>query len=529
MNAKRIIAPDMRRALKLVREQLGDDAVILQNKTIAEGVELIATTEKIGALVANLEPKQKSQELSPTTNDDQSQEESLRAPANPPASPHKRIRGSVRKLGKLERFVKASAEPTETDVQVNTDKSSEFAKVLAKATKEVPESMDQSLQRVASEGKDTAAERYDLKQLPVSEPEVNPQTPSTVADEVSTNRHNLASQQESSAGYELAIGALQDEVALLRALLMSQSAEQQWSYFQYAEPLRAHLLQKLIQVGFDAHLAKQWVLSCEPEPEKGLKYAWRSLLNQIVLQLPVTGPGVFSSSEALALLGPTGAGKTATICKLATLYVLESGLKDLAVISTDAFRMGATDELSRLCQILEIPLHVVDGHEQLAQLLTHYSGQRKVLIDTAGLVSSDGAWSLQCKTLLEASQNIKHLLVLATTHQLQVHQKAIEDYGQLPLQGCVLTKLDECERLAESLNAVIQSQLPVAYVTKGMCLTEDLLVADRLSLVKSAFETKTNSDMDPVMMAQCFESLSVDLNQKQRGRATTPVGFGVQG
>jgi flagellar biosynthesis protein FlhF len=223
--------------------------------------------------------------------------------------------------------------------------------------------------------------------------------------------------------------------------------------------------------------------------------------------LPVATEGLFKHHDAVALVGPTGAGKTATIGKLAAAFVLNGKAQDLAIISTDAYRIGAQDQLRTLCDILGVPLTMVDDHLSLRRALERYSGRRKVLVDTAGLTQQDDAWRLQLKELESCCQKVANYMVVSTTNQLAVHVKALQEYASLPLAGCILTKLDECGRLGDSLSAVIQAQLPIAFTTSGMRIPEDLDCADGLKLIKQSLAGSLGDACDPVLAQSCFQEL----------------------
>ena len=112
---------------------------------------------------------------------------------------------------------------------------------------------------------------------------------------------------------------------------------------------------------------------------------------------------------------------------------------------------------------------------------------------------------MQLAELASCQQRVKHYLVVSATHQYAVHAKALADYHSLSVSGCVLTKLDESARLGDSLSAIIQANLPVAYVTTGIRIPDDVRRADALPLIKQALLSVRDTALDPDSLTACFD------------------------
>lgn len=188
----------------------------------------------------------------------------------------------------------------------------------------------------------------------------------------------------------------------------------------------------------------------------------------------------------IAFVGATGVGKTTTIGKLAARYVLQHGSSGLALVTTDCFRIAAHEQLKTFGRILDVPVRVVDENHNLDEVLMSLRGKRLVLIDTAGMNANDPEGVQQKQMLASVSVRLKKLLVLSCSSQRQLIEKAWSNYQELDLNACVLTKLDESGSLGDALSLAVEKRLPVAYITDGQKIPDDLIVAQRQDLVSRA-------------------------------------------
>jgi flagellar biosynthesis protein FlhF len=215
-------------------------------------------------------------------------------------------------------------------------------------------------------------------------------------------------------------------------------------------------------------------------------------LANLAHQLPVIGRDVVDQGGVFAFVGPTGAGKTTTIGKLAARYVLQHGADKVALITTDTYRIAAHDQLRSLARILRVPVRVVDETNPLDSVLRSLRHCSLVLIDTAGFRHGDPHLKAQLRTLAE-QQQIKTFLVMSCNSQAQMLKASVHAYGAASLQGCILTKLDETASIGEALGVAIQNRLPVVYTTDGQDIPKHLEVARAHQLVsKAAALLKTN-------------------------------------
>jgi flagellar biosynthesis protein FlhF len=176
----------------------------------------------------------------------------------------------------------------------------------------------------------------------------------------------------------------------------------------------------------------------------------------------------------IALVGPTGVGKTTTLAKLAARYADKFDLRDIALVTTDCFRIGAREQLFTYGQLLGVPVFTAQNREELEQVLAKLSQRKLVLIDTAGMGPRDTRLAAQFSVLEAARASLRTYLVLAANAQPADLQDVVKQFRATPLSGAILTKVDEAARLGGALSTVIRHKLPVAYITDGQKVPEDI-------------------------------------------------------
>ncbi|MBO0366371.1 flagellar biosynthesis protein FlhF [Pseudomonas putida] len=299
--------------------------------------------------------------------------------------------------------------------------------------------------------------------------------------------------------------AMRSELSGLRELLEVQLGSLAWSQLQGSKPLQANLWRRLQRVGLTGALARE-LLDLTGEIDEP-RQAWRMILAHLARMIDVPEIEPIEEGGVIAMVGPAGMGKTTTLAKLAARYVLKYGAQNLALVSMDSFRIGAQEQLKTLGRILNVSVTYVDPGESLAQALEPLLRKRVVLIDTAGLQASDPALRMQLETLAGRGIASKNYLVLATTSQKQVLTAAYHSYKRCGLAGCILTKLDETACLGEVLSLAISHELPVAYLTDGPRIPDDLHLPRKHQLVSRAVSVQMQEDPSEEAMADMFADL----------------------
>ena len=179
----------------------------------------------------------------------------------------------------------------------------------------------------------------------------------------------------------------------------------------------------------------------------------------------------------IALVGPTGVGKTTTIAKIAAQYLRDYS-HSIAMITIDTYRIAAVEQLKVYGEIMRIPVEVVVSPAQLTAALEKHGDKELILIDTAGRSPRDSVCIEDLATYFTADDNIeKHLVLSAATRESELLE-AIKQFNILDIDRTIFTKIDECSHLGVLLNIQLQNPSPLSYIANGQRVPEDLLDTD---------------------------------------------------
>ncbi len=403
MKIKRYFAADMRQAIRMVREEQGPDAVILSNRKVDGGVEIVAAVDYDETLVHKM-------------------------------------------AGSEERAAPAAVKPVPAPAGVN----GEFAAAVAASLHK----------REAAAVAAVAAP---------AEPIVAPAAPArreTVKIEWSQDP---------------ALLAMREEIKTLRGMLEGQLTGMAWREQSMRHPARAKLLQRLMQLGLAPALCRE--LADKVSYEGDDEHHWRYALGLLARRISVTEDDILTRGGVVALVGPTGVGKTTTVAKLAARFILRHGANRVALVTTDSFRIGAHQQLRTYGRLLNVPVHVANDAAELRTVLDGLRDKQLVLIDTAGVSQRDLRLAEQLKLLHSGAPRVRNYLVLSATAQRAALEESVQAFRNTDIAGCILTKVDETAGLGEALSVIAQQQLPVAYVSDGQRVPEDLHPARANKLV----------------------------------------------
>ena len=257
-------------------------------------------------------------------------------------------------------------------------------------------------------------------------------------------------------------------------------------------PVRATALDLMDEYGFDAGLARDVAMQIPLETEahrgRGL------MLGLISRKLPIAPVDPLEEGGVIALVGPTGAGKTTTIAKLASRFAEKHAPRDVALVTTDTTRIGAREQLYGYGRQLGIAVHEANSGTDLDQLLERLKDYKLVLIDTAGLGPRDRALAAQLQWL-RAARQVRTLLVLPANTSFGDMDEVVRRFGAANLQGLVLSKLDETGRFGNALSVAVDHALPITWVTDGQDVPEDLHRASAANLVLRLEDLRRAADM----------------------------------
>ncbi|QEZ44314.1 flagellar biosynthesis protein FlhF [Cupriavidus oxalaticus] len=298
-----------------------------------------------------------------------------------------------------------------------------------------------------------------------------------------------------------AIGDLRGELQSMRALLERQLAgignapTAAGHGVAASDPLRESLFEWMVGAGFSGQLARTLLARLPLGYDRPAAMTW--IRKELASKVPVLGDEdhLFAQGGVLALIGPTGVGKTTTTAKLAARFVLRHGADKLALLTTDSFRIGAHEQLRIYGDILGVPVHAVKDAADLRFALAAMKDKHLVIIDTVGMSQRDRSLSEQIAMLAGVPAPVQRVLLLngashGDTLNEVVHayrHDAAPDGGGI--DGCIISKLDEATHLGSVLDVVIRHRLPVFYASTGQRVPEHLELASSTALVERAFLT----------------------------------------
>lgn len=445
MKIKRFVAKNMREAIRQVREEQGPDAVILSNRRTADGIEVVAAVDYDAALVR------------------QSQR---RADAEGAASP---VAGAADDLG--------------TDAMPAADPGSADA-ALAILFDDPPRKP-----RSGSVVKATTAEAAASPARPAVAVAVAPPA-AVVPATVPVSEFQM----------------LKDELGGLRQTLETRLAALAWNSLRQNQPRRYAVLQALSELGIVPAVARG--IADELPETAGAERARFLPLGFLARRIPVTSTDMILDGGIIALVGPTGVGKTTTLAKLAARFAEVHGTRDIALVATDHYRIGAQEQLYTYGRLLGVTVHIVTPQLPLAATLERLSDRRLVLVDTVGMSPRDPAVDGQIAELAGAHPDLKALLMLAANCQAEDQLEVARRFGAAHLSGCIISKVDETARIGGAMSVAIQRQLPIAYFTDGQRVPEDLHVAraDQLVIRAMQLSRRCAAPPDDEMLALMHEA-----------------------
>lgn len=240
------------------------------------------------------------------------------------------------------------------------------------------------------------------------------------------------------------------------------------------------LYRRLVARDIPKDLAQELIresLSMLPQHEwNNVPILWKNLQSVITRQIITVEPWQFDEGQKIVtLIGPTGVGKTTTIAKLAANFALVSG-RNVGLITVDTYRIAAVEQLRTYAEIIGVPLEVAYNPRELRNAVTRLHDRDLILIDTAGRSQNNYLQMAELKTYLEGIDVEIHLVVSATTKVEDVNE-IIRIFGQLSVDRVIITKLDETNSHGVILHSCVRAGVPLAFVTNGQGVPEDIEVA----------------------------------------------------
>ena len=441
MGPQKFYAASTAEGLRMVREKMGSDALILSSRDTDDGVEIVAISPDALAFIAN-----QRNALSPT-------------PVKPGPSP-------------LARFTEEFGSPLNDDWANPTP---------------APEA--------ASEAKAPEA----------------PTTPEST---------NVAKSPPSSAAPAPAeMDKIYGEIESVKKLLQSQVAGNYWSEVQQRATGIAEITKAMLTAGFSPKLVSDLIQELD-QTEPDTKVLQEQVQNHLEARIQVVNPmDMFDAGGVFAFIGPTGVGKTTTVAKVAARCILRYGRDEVALLSTDTYRIGAQEQLKVFAKILGLPIISLRDSEDLSAKISDLSPRKIILLDTAGVNQRDSLMLEQSQLIQNGSRTAHRILVMSATTDLRtqedvimlnrqaIQQTATDGHGDT-FFGAIVTKIDEAALVGPVVDCLIRHDLPVLFLSNGQRVPEDLSQANAAYMAHRAMRPRhlgTNldvtDDLVPSLMA----------------------------
>jgi flagellar biosynthesis protein FlhF len=509
MKIIRHTARDMRQALRGVREQLGEDAVILSSRRTGEGVEVTAAIDFDAATLESggfaapsappaASPARPAAALSPTalalttpragkTNKIEPAatfrqvvpEAAQPMPPNPEPAPSYDALASIASLSNSQPGYDADWISHAAREAVAEHVATPRAPVLAPAVQAAAAARTAPVARAATAHPAPPSYSTVAADDPVTEVREATLTPLASSEVAAT----FAEFRAPAATAPAATEAMGNELKTLRRMLETQLAHLAWNDLTRRAPVHTEILRELTEIGITQDLAEHLVRQLPEDTE--LTFARRFAIAGLSQYLKVTGDHWLDDGGRVAFAGATGVGKTTTLAKIAVRWVLRHGPRDIALVAADSVRLGAQDQLQSLAQMLGVPVYTPEKFDQLPSLLARLN-ERLILIDTPGSSVRDPQLAGRLAVLSNSASKLETALVLAASTQAGAIEEAVKHFAPANPSCCVLTKLDEAASLGGVLSVLVRARLPVSYMSEGQRVPEDLRPARALELVSAA-------------------------------------------
>lgn len=512
MNVQRFTGRTSRDAMLKLRQALGDDAVVLSTKPCDEGIEMLAMAPHALAAVEQRMSSSRAAAPAPERGRAAARQPAPAARAEVAADADQLQMSTLsfqdyvreRMLRKREAALRgpghepAAARPTPAAgraaaAAVNAANAAGRAPMIEPVMggHEGPDSgyepVDVRMARRNVPALETAADRYEA---PVRrEPAAAPSVRETPRDSHRAAGHDSHRDAHRDSPRELrheaprapvmdslhAMRDVQADAAMLSELRsMKGLIEERFGALAFMEklqrqPTQARLTQKLLDCGFSPMLIRKLVdgLGADVTDEQ----AWVANILERNLVSGEHEPALEDQGGVFAMIGSTGVGKTTSTAKLAAAFATKHGAANLGLVTLDAYRLGAHEQLRAYGRILGVPVHTAHDRTALEDLLDLLSAKKMVLIDTAGVAQRDS----RTRDLLEmlSHRSINKLLVVNAAAQGETIDDVLVAYRAAACKGVVLSKLDEAVKLGPALDALIRHKLKVLAIANGQRVPED--------------------------------------------------------
>lgn len=452
MNVRRFVARSAREALAKVRHALGEDAVIVSNRSTGEGVEVLAMAGE--AVEAALDRSDAE-----GSTDRAADRRTERPRADVRADPEREAAEAVAVRGLREPAPEADDPPMSTvsfqdfvrqRLREKRERGAERAEPARPASGAEPVQADLA----AGFSRSERAPRGALPRPRAAEPRIEAVEPRAQAPEANERER-----------------ALLAEIKAMKGMIEEQIGTMMWLDGTRRQPLQARWLRQLLAAGFSPRLAREVVDRIPADYGEGEAERWLIDVLARNLRSDEAEGGIEARGGVYALVGPTGVGKTTTTAKMAAAFALKHGAQQVGLITLDSYRVGAHDQLRAYGKILGLPVHVAHDAAALTDLLELLQHKKLVLIDTVGMGQRDTRVR-ELLALLDQPR-VENLLVLNAAQQGETLEDVITAYRGPRCAGAVISKLDEAVNSGAVLDCLIRHGLALVGVANGQRVPED--------------------------------------------------------
>lgn len=508
MQVRKFEAQTMAEALKLVKTELGPEAIILSTKNHRKGFGLLSKASvEVTAAVADksLAKKQVTEKVVPPTTKEAIGKLSARKQAEifDEFSDHYQKRRENKQAAKQASnhttTARNASAPQQQQQGAPTSRYIDIADddELAAATAPVQGyarngRMGANARAPFSGGYDADAESARVSRGGERNPQATAQNDATRLDSSLKTAMQTAAANLSTAQLE-EMASMQQEIQALKSMLEEIKTEQTAiTDAKIADASSDELqveYQNLLRNGIDKRFATSLVKQVSfTVPRDSLKSS-DAIVEAIAIEmmngLKVEHPLEFragTGQRVFAMIGPTGVGKTTTIAKLASQAILQKNLR-VGLINVDSYKVAALDQLATYAKILNVPFRQASNAAELDRALAEFKPLDLVLIDTSGRSQRDSESLTQMKTLLSECASVRPILIMSATTRDQELYDIITRFKIFNPTGLIFSKLDESATFGCIYNVTAKTGLPLTYFTVGQRVPEDIEPASRERVV----------------------------------------------
>ena len=464
MKIKRFFAADIRQAMRMVKEELGADAVIMSNRTVDGGIEIVAARDFDEQSIHNKLQEQAAEQKEPPAD----KAKKIVLPNFDAAKKRLQLLNNQRKQSATafvpEQPVRSHRFPTDSDTSAIPGSRRNIDQYVGYAEK----------MQLRGKPETTTAKvnAYSVKEDPLK---------------------NLKTQEKQAGLSDKLLMEMSKELKYLRTTMDTKLANISWAHNLQTTPVRTDLLQRLADMSISKKLSVMIANHFTDHTDPELVFA--KAQEMLAKVLPMTEDNMLETGGIVALIGPTGVGKTTTIAKLAAKFVLKHGSSQIALITTDNYRIGAHGQLNTYGRILDVPVRVASNAEELRNFINGFADKRLILIDTAGMNQRDMKLVEQINTLQQNELSIKSYLVMSAATEYKAMNAIIKAFAVFDPKASILTKLDEAVTIGSAISSIIEHNLPLSFITDGQQVPEDIHSPHARSLIDHCV-AELNADSD---------------------------------